>query len=113
MLETALMKGIGESALPGFTKEERDNFQDILDLGYIDVWRHLHPQDTFQGYTWWNMRMKPYRLLDKGWRIDYFVIDQEHIDQVRDCRVFKHIGETEDGSKIGSDHAPIGLEIEI
>lgn len=113
LLNTNLMKGIGHQALPGFTKEERDNFSDILALGFTDVWRHLHPNQSFQGFTWWDMRRKPYRLLDKGWRIDYFVISNLHLDLVQDCQVFKHIGETQDGSKIGSDHAPIGLTITL
>jgi exodeoxyribonuclease III len=99
--------------LPGFTKEERDNFSDILSLGFTDVWRHLHPDQSFQGFTWWDMRRKTYRLLDKGWRIDYFVINNLHLNLVEDCQVFKHIGETQDGSKIGSDHAPIGLTITL
>ena len=59
------------------------------------------------------MRRKPYRLLDKGWRIDYFVISNLHLHLVQDCQVFKHIVETQDGSKIGSDHAPIGLTITL
>jgi exodeoxyribonuclease-3 len=112
-LDTNIMKGIGNHALPSFTKEERDNFSDILDLGFTDVWRYLHPNELYQGFTWWNMRMKPYRLLDKGWRIDYFVISNSHLDLVEDCQVFKHIGETQDGTKIGSDHAPIGLTINL
>ena len=111
LLETPIMKGTGKSALPGFTREERENFEDILSLGYVDVWRHLNPDTTFNGYTWWNMRIKPYRSQNKGWRIDYFVIDDKHINKILDCKVFKHIGETTNGDKIGSDHAPIGITL--
>lgn len=113
--ETNKIKGIGDQALAGFTKEERDNFQDILNDGFIDVWRHLHPNDIYDGYTWWNMRIPPYRPQNKGWRIDYFVLDENHIHLVKECRVFKHIGEKTKSTigKYGSDHAPIVLEINI
>lgn len=106
-----LIKGIGEKTIGGFTKEERDNFTDILKNGFVDVWRHLYPDIEYDGYTWWNMRIPTYRQINKGWRIDYFVIDQNHIDRVRTCRVFKHIGEKT--KPIGSDHAPICLDITI
>jgi len=110
-----LIKGIGDKARGGFTIEERENFSDILDNGFIDVWRHVHPDIEYDGYTWWNMRIPPYRPLNKGWRIDYFVINKSHIDRVNQCRVFKHIGETTKNTlgKYGSDHAPICLDISL
>ena len=112
-LDTPLMKGIGDKALPGFTIEERHNFREIMELGFIDVWRYLNPDTKFNGYTWWNMRRKMYRQLNRGWRIDYFLIDDKHKDKIIDCQVFKHIGETNDDSKIGSDHAPIGFTFKL
>ena len=109
------IKGIGEKAISGFTIEERQNFSDILNNGFIDVWRYLNPKIEYNGYTWWNMRIPPYRPLNKGWRIDYFVIDKRYIDKVKECRVFKHSGEKTKSTlgKYGSDHAPIGLDISI
>lgn len=115
-LETDIMKGIGENAMVGFTREERENFREILDLGFTDVWRHLNPNTKFDGYTWWNMRYKPYRKLNRGWRIDYFVINNQYLDLATECKVFKHIGEpnnNDDNGKVGSDHAPIGLTIKL
>jgi exodeoxyribonuclease-3 len=154
-LQTPIMQGIGPNTLIGFTIEERQDFTNILELGFIDVWRHIHPHNEVddhqnldlvnnnkKGYTWWNMRMIPYRKLNKGWRIDYFIIDDKHKHLIQQCLVFKHIGEpilsndtgalsnkvgsdtgalsnkvgSDTGAlsnKVGSDHAPIGIELNI
>ena len=113
--ESDLIKGIGDKAYPGFTREERENFNDILKLGFKDIWRHLNPNIEYDGYTWWNMRIPAYRPHNKGWRIDYFLIDDQHLNLVQQCRVFKHIGESTKSTigKYGSDHAPIGLELSL
>lgn len=110
-----LFTGIGPNALPGFTREERENFNDILQLGYTDVWRHFNPNLKFDGYTWWNMRCPPQRPRNQGWRIDYFLINNAHLHLIKSCQIFKHIGEKTKKdktiNKLGSDHCPIGLEI--
>ena len=115
--KTPIIQGIGPKALAGFTKEERDGFQDILDLGFTDIWRHLNPNLEFNGYTWWNMRIPKYRNDNKGWRIDYFIINTKYIDLIKSCYVAKHIGETTkkntEINKLGSDHAPICLDINL
>jgi exonuclease III len=107
------MVGIGERVPAGFTKAERDGLQNILDLGYTDTWRHLNPYkpNEYNGFTWWNLRIPAYRPNNRGWRIDYVIIDNDHIGNLVDCRVLAEVGtrshDKETPKKYGSDHAPI------
>ncbi len=113
MHQTPAMRGIGDQAPAGFTRAERDGFQCFLDAGYIDSWRHLHPltEQAYQGFTWWNLRIPAYRPSDRGWRIDYVLVDRDHLDSLLDCRVLPEVGTKsftrEKPKKYGSDHAPI------
>ena len=93
--------------MPGFTIEEREGFGEILEDGYLDVWRELHPEVEYDGYTWWNMRIPSNRQLNRGWRIDYFIVNREFRDRLVKCETFPKIGFRE---KLSSDHCPIGLE---
>ena len=52
----------------GFLPHEREWFSRLLDLGWVDVWRALHPEA--REYSWWSNRGQA-RQLDRGWRIDY------------------------------------------
>jgi exodeoxyribonuclease-3 len=113
--KTAPMKGIGKRAQAGFTKEERDHMEAFLGDGFVDTWRQLHPTSRFTGYTWWDQRITAYRQQDLGWRIDYTIVDQATFDSGRvvSCERFPHIGtlSKEKADKFGSDHCPIGIEI--
>ena len=64
----------------GFTDEERQGFQSILDAGYLDIFRELHP-DTTDAYTWWSYRANA-RANNVGWRIDYFCVSEKLRAQV-------------------------------
>ena len=109
--ETPYMKGIDEKSPAGFTFDERNDFENIINAGFTDGWRHLHPEAKFKGSTWWNLRVPSYRQLDMGWRIDYVVINNQFIDSLTECRVLNKIGEKtkllESIKKYGSDHCPI------
>ena len=73
-------KGNRKSA--GFTVEERQSFSEILDSGFVDTFRHLHPDKveySFFGYRN-NMRAKK-----KGWRLDYFVVSKALMPIVVRC----------------------------
>lgn len=87
----------------GFTQEERDKFTELLDAGFVDSFRYFYPDKT-GAYSWWSYRFKA-REKDAGWRIDYFVVSERIKEQMRDSLIYKEV--------MGSDHCPVGLEIEI
>ncbi len=91
---------INEKASKGFQTQERHNFELLLDLGLTDTFRHLHP-DKIE-YTWWSNRLNK-RFENKGWRLDYFLIQTTLIKYVAHCT---HLTTT-----YGSDHCPILLDI--
>ena len=86
----------------GFSDEERGKFGELLSHGFKDTFRTLYP-DTVS-YSWWSY-MYHAREKNVGWRIDYFVVSERIMDKVKDSRIFTHI--------MGSDHCPVGLEIEL
>ena len=57
---------------PGFYDDERSQFQEHLDSGFIDVFRHLHPKQP-GAFTYWNQLRPANRQNNVGWRIDYFL----------------------------------------
>ncbi|MBE6895309.1 MAG: exodeoxyribonuclease III [Ruminococcaceae bacterium] len=86
----------------GFSDEERAKFTQLLDSGFTDTFRYLYP-DKVQ-YSWWSY-MRKAREKDIGWRIDYFVVSNRIKDKVRDSFIF--------GDILGSDHCPVGIEIDL
>lgn len=87
----------------GFTQEERDKFTELLDAGFVDSFRYFYP-DKMGAYSWWSYRFKA-REKDAGWRIDYFVVSDRIKEQMKDALIYKEV--------MGSDHCPVGLEIEF
>ena len=85
----------------GFTDEERQGFQSILDEGYLDIFRELHP-DTTDAYTWWSYRANA-RANNVGWRIDYFCVSEKLRAQVASTKNLTSV--------LGSDHCPITLSL--
>ena len=114
---TPKMQGTGPLAEAGFTKAERDAFQRFLGEGYVDVWRHLHPKTEFDGFSYWSLRAPALRPNNRGWRIDHVLIDQSHLDLVKDCRALPSIGTLtkyrEGVEKYGSDHGPVCVTLEL
>jgi exodeoxyribonuclease-3 len=84
----------------GFLRIERDWLDRITANGYVDTFRHFYP-DTVK-YSWWSYRFKA-REKDVGWRIDYFFVTKDLIEQNRVKAAFI------DNDISGSDHCPIGL----
>jgi exodeoxyribonuclease-3 len=64
---------------PGFTDEEREKFSTLLQSGFKDTFRTLHPDDPT--YSWWSYRFHA-REKNVGWRIDYFVVSERLMPQV-------------------------------
>ena len=83
----------------GFTPVERDWFTKFLSHKYKDAFRALYP-DARDVYTWWSYR-PGVRQKNIGWRIDYFVVTQEMMKNVKDVTV--------QADQLGSDHCPIEL----
>jgi exodeoxyribonuclease-3 len=84
----------------GFTKQERDNFTELLNSGFIDTFRHFCDQPN--RYTWWSNYYGA-RSRNIGWRIDYFVISNKIISDIETSQIHADVH--------GSDHCPISLEI--
>ena len=86
----------------GFTPEEREKFTALLDSGFVDSFRWLHPDEV--KYSWWSYRFRA-REHNAGWRIDYFVVSQEAKDRIRGAEIHNDV--------FGSDHCPIELDIDF
>jgi len=86
----------------GFSDEERAKFTQLLDSGFVDIFRYLYP-DKVQ-YSWWSY-MRKAREKDIGWRIDYFVVSDRIKNKVKDSFIL--------GDIMGSDHCPVGIEVEL
>ncbi len=86
----------------GFSDEERETFEKLLDCGFTDTFRHLNP-DITGAYTWWSY-MYQARQKNAGWRIDYFLVSNRIADRIKATPIFAEV--------MGSDHCPVGLEID-
>lgn len=87
---------------PGFTDEERSMFNTLLNQGYIDTYRTLHPTEV--KYSWWSYRFNS-RAHNAGWRIDYFIVSEPLMEKVSKSEILNDI--------YGSDHCPVLLEIDL
>jgi len=87
----------------GFTDEEREKMTRTLSSGFTDSYRKLYPDKT-DAYTWWSYRMGA-RGRNIGWRIDYFIVSDSIADSIREATIYPEV--------MGSDHCPIGLEIDL
>ena len=87
---------------PGFTDEERGRFVTLLRSGFVDTFRHFHP-DQRDIYSWWSYRFQA-RQKNVGWRIDYFLASENLKDRLRSAAIHTDI--------FGSDHCPVELVIE-
>jgi exodeoxyribonuclease-3 len=85
----------------GFTKEERESFNGIMErCGLVDSYRNLYPEKI--EYSFWSY-MRKSREKNIGWRIDYFLVSQNLKNKVKESSILTDI--------MGSDHAPIKLKI--
>lgn len=85
----------------GFTDEERTGIQYGVDLGFIDTFRHVHP-DKIDAYTWWSYFGNA-RAKNVGWRIDYFLCSPDLASRIHDADIMPDIH--------GSDHCPVLLTL--
>lgn len=87
----------------GFTNEEREKMDELLNVGFIDSFRYVYP-DKKDIYTWWSY-MRKSREKNVGWRIDYFIVSNNIKENIIDAMIYSDI--------LGSDHCPVGLDIQI
>lgn len=85
----------------GFTKEEREGFENILQAGYVDTFRMLHPTQT-EAYTWWTAwgGARPRNI---GWRIDYWLASSSLADKIIAADIHPEV--------MGSDHCPVSITL--
>lgn len=84
----------------GFLPQERAWIDSLLAHGYLDTFRMFHAEP--ENYTWWSMRARA-RERNVGWRIDYFFVNDDFKDQVKDAFILADV--------MGADHCPLGIEI--
>ena len=87
---------------PGFSDEERERFGRLLDAGFTDTFRSLHP-DLEGAYSWWSYRFNA-RANNAGWRIDYFVVSDDLMERVTGASILPEV--------FGSDHCPVMLDVQ-
>jgi exodeoxyribonuclease-3 len=85
----------------GFTTEERTDFSNMINSGFVDIYRYKHPDTII--YTWWS-NLANSRARNMGWRIDYWIVSQILAKSVKSEVIYNSV--------LGSDHCPIGLDIE-
>lgn len=87
----------------GFSDEEREKFDKLLDAGFTDTFRSTHP-DLAGAYSWWSYRFNA-RKNNAGWRIDYFLVSDALTPRIEAASIYNEV--------FGSDHCPVGLELDL
>ena len=85
----------------GFTDQERGKMTRLLESGFVDSFRYLHPEEV--KYSWWSYRFHA-RENNAGWRIDYFLVSDALKGRIRGAQIHNEI--------FGSDHCPVELTID-
>lgn len=84
----------------GFTKEEREGIDKMVEAGFVDTFRHFTKGNGH--YTWWTHWANS-RERNVGWRIDYFFVNKEFLTKIISSKILPEV--------MGSDHCPIVLEL--
>jgi len=86
----------------GYTQIEIDGMDNFINSGFVDSFRHFHPDVV--AYTYWSYRFKS-RERNTGWRIDYFLVSKSLVECIKSVEILSDY--------FGSDHCPIALELEL
>jgi len=86
--------------ISGFLPIEREWIDRLIKLGFIDTFRHFHPEPG--QYSWWDYKTRA-RERNVGWRIDYFFISNNLKDNLKSAFIQSEV--------TGSDHCPIGIDL--
>ena len=84
----------------GYMQEEIDGMNLFVQNGLIDTFRVLNPEQV--KYSWWSYRAGA-REKNVGWRIDYFLVSQSFLPQVKESFILNDV--------FGSDHCPVGIQL--
>ncbi len=84
---------------PGYTQVEIDGFTNLLQAGFLDSFRHLHPDRV--EYSWWSYRGGA-RENNIGWRLDYWVVSERMAHRLEASRIHPEVS--------GSDHVPVSVD---
>ncbi len=87
----------------GFSDQERGKMTELLDAGFTDTFRLLHPEEA-GAYSWWSYRFHA-REKNAGWRIDYFIVSRRLDGRVSSAGIHPEI--------LGSDHCPVELVLNL
>ena len=87
----------------GFSDEERESFSTLLESGFTDSFRYLYPETT-GAYSWWSYRFNA-RKNNAGWRIDYFLVSNRLAEKITSATIHPDV--------MGSDHCPVGLDLNL
>ena len=88
--------------ISGFLPVERAWIDTFIDHGYVDTFRYFNKEPN--NYTWWSFRTHA-RKRNVGWRLDYFFVNKEFLDHVKKSYILSEV--------LGSDHCPIGIDIDV
>ncbi len=86
----------------GYMQQEIDGIQRYIASGLKDSFRHFYENDV--KYSWWSYRGGA-RQKNVGWRIDYFLVSESFMPQIKDAFILNEV--------LGSDHCPVGIEIKL
>lgn len=101
--EIDLARPKANEKISGFLPEERAWIDDFMAEGFVDTFREKYP-DKKDEYSWWSQRSGA-RARNVGWRIDYFLADEGLKSKVKDAFILQDVQ--------GSDHAPVGIKLEV
>ncbi len=87
---------------PGYYIEEREAMTRFINNGYVDIYRQQNPDSV--KYSWWSYRTKA-RDRNIGWRIDYCCVNKALAPKVKEAFILNEV--------LGSDHCPVGIELDI
>lgn len=87
----------------GFSEQEREAFSALLNAGFTDSFRHLHP-DREGAYSWWSYRTNA-REKNIGWRLDYVIVSDRLKQRISEAAICADI--------MGSDHCPVEMTVDL
>jgi exodeoxyribonuclease-3 len=91
----------GNKNTSGFLPNERAWMDKLFNNGWIDTFRHFHPEPN--RYSWWSQRFPQVRLQNKGWRLDYINATEPLRSRLKNAEIYPDVKH--------SDHCPVYLEL--